>query len=347
MADETKVVEAPNPEVPAAPEPEKKEPEKKDDVPRDAQGDELYVPTYEDDDLDMRAKPAVADPVLDADGKPVEEKSKENAKPVEPVVTPAPAAKHSTAAIQQAAQFGIQASEIDEMTPKELERAIAIAGRTAQAAWDAGIKSAKPAETPAKPEVKASEEIELDFGVDDAGVKIDPKDVHPGIINAMKSLVKVVDQKWSKKFEESEKAAQQAAFQQTSDRVFGEVAKFGDAAVKALDRTTAAGQKNVQDFWQRMQALSQFERSEPALVKQVLASMGIAVDGAADKGAAQDAKVEAALEERKKEHDAGALAKPGSRVGKKNVVQSLREVLIKRGLPVAALDETPTEWEEG
>ena len=339
MAEETKVA---TPEAPSKAEQLPVEDQAKIITPQAES--EFYTPEVDNTPPRLYAdekKEAAASPVAPEPPKPKEEP--EPAPVPEPEPATAKATAHSSADIAAAVQLGIPAAEIDEMTPKELTRAIGIASRIGQASWDAAMrtKPGEPAKAEAPKPAPAADEIQLDFGVDEAGNKIDPKEIHPAIITAMKSMAKAIDDKWAKRIEASEQVQQQNAAKQTADRVLAEVAKHGDGAAKALDRTTAAGQQNLQKFWARMDALSRVEQiPEPELVKQVLASMGV---GIADKGAKQDAAVEAAMKEKQRAFDAGAIAKPESRTKNDSVYDIVAGMLKKKNLPVAAASENESE----
>lgn len=185
---------------------------------------------------------------------------------------PAPVPKHSALDIQRALAIAIPAAEIDDMTPKELHRILAHADRI-----NRSVAPAPAAETP-KP---ASDDIELDFGTDESGVKIDPKDVDPGLVNAVKSAVKAVKQQFEQKFQTTEQKSRDEAVKAIHSRVYGEVIGLSDDVAKGFDRTTAKGQQNFERLLYRMGGILNESKAmglnytEKQIIEEAIRSMGL------------------------------------------------------------------------
>ena len=272
-------------------------------------------------------EPEVSSPSPDAKVPAVEPEPEPTPEP-KPNDTPA-APKHTPDSIRQASTLGIPAADVEDMTPKELERTIRNMNSIAQAAFDAGKKQVTA------PEVKAPVKDEAyDLDKNEQGYT-------PEIIATMRDTREARKEaaELRAKLAAMEAEAQDARRERVHARLDGIAKEIG--ASEVLDRSTAKGDENFKTMLFNMKALQDAGKaqgkdySEKQLMEMSIRAMGLAAGGAADKGAKQDAAIEAALEAKKAEFDEGALAKPESRKKAKTIYEVVREKAQKIGLPVS------------
>lgn len=319
---------------------------------RDFFNEEIYEPTYDHSDNQLpQDKDRASDGAIltkpteppDATGA-IETPSTTDAAAPSAASPTAAAPKHSPDALQAAAQLGLPAAEIDQMSPAELTRTIRHMNAIAQAAWDAARQSA-PTQA-AQPVVEAPVEESI-FSPEELAA-IDPTAAE--ILKQKFKGVKTELSERDKKLAAMESELVAMRIERVNTRLDGLVKEIGPDAAKVMDRSTAAGDKAFRELLVTMKfvqdkgrALGQ-DYSEKEILQRSLREMGIAAGGAAS-GAKQDAAVEAALAARMAEQDAGALSQPNSRESDESDVERVRKVLQRRGLPVRAREQ-PTEWND-
>lgn len=307
----------------------------------DDSGEALYQPEQDFSDIGP-ATPKPVEPAAQetpAEGDP--------AKPTEPAPEPKPVApaetKHSIEAIQQAAKLGIPAEDVEDMSPKELQRTITHLNRHGQYVWD--VANRKPVEeekpkTPAK--TSALDNYDLDGN---------PEQYRPEIIESMRTARELRAEREATKAELKalKEEAQSARIEVLNQRIDGLVASVGETAAAALDRTTVKGQAAFKELLIRMGAEQNTAKAlgrdltEKQLLTNSLRAMGIE-SGAKKAAEKKEDEIDVGLAKRAAEFDAGALAKPVSRGGPKSALDSVEEILKKQKKD--APKEERTVWEK-
>lgn len=248
---------------------------------------------------------------------------------------PAQAPAHPPSLVEQAVFLQIPSAEIEEMSTKELERAVKSADRAARYAWETAQQQAKQPE--AKPD---EEEIVLDFGKDEYGNPLSAEDVNPAMLNGMKGIVK----QFNAKLKEAKSAIeQQSVVRDVEARIDGVLKTIG--ADTAFDRSTKAGQANRMELLGTMAGISHAAQQagkrydEPELVRRAVKAMDLE-----PKAAPAPKPEDAELEKRKKAFEEGALAGAGTRASNDSVYERVRKILAQDKKRRIAEPEPETEW---
>lgn len=259
--------------------------------------------------------------------------------PVPETVAPAaeapPAPKHSAHLVEQAIRLKIPAAEIEEMAPKELERAVAQLNRFGQHVWDLATKERKPEEK------QVTDEFQLDFGKDETGKPYDPAEINPAIVNALKSIKREAD---AKVREVTQRMEQAEAARDVTGRLSGLIGELGENA-KAFDRSTPKGSENWSELMATMAALHGSAKSigkslsEKELFSRAVKAMDIVP-------AAKPSQKEIDEAAKKSAWDKAALSKAETRSVDETAEQRVGRILQEIRKGAHAEPEPETDWLE-
>lgn len=237
--------------------------------------DEIYTGAEADPaDLDASSEPAVAEPIQadppDTEDAPVE--------PAAPEVA-APSDKHSVEMVEQALRLQIPVEEIDEMSPKELQRAVTQLNRFGQHVWDSATSQVKKETAPEKAE--AVQDFPIDLGKDENGVAYKPEDIHPAILNALRAVAKQSEEETRAVVDRLEQESRSQQVNQVQQRVGGLISGMGEEVAKTFDQTTAKGKQNYQELMVMMSSIHQTAKqigkplTEPQIFNRAVKAMDL------------------------------------------------------------------------